>query len=113
MKTLCFSLIFVLFSALHIIINWKSLKSHFKKKIFIASAIIVLLLSIGFIILEKVHVNEEHVMMEKLFNAPVSNVLSVLDVEHKEAEIILKNHNITIGSSKTIEEMLHNTEQLI
>lgn len=98
-------LMFVLFSVLHIIINWKSLKSHLKRKVFITSAIVVLLLSIGFIIVEKLHGNPERVIMDKLFKAPVSNVFSVLDVEYNEVEIILKNHNITIGSSKTIEEV--------
>ena len=43
-------LAFVIFSALHIIINWKSLKIHFKKKMFVTSAIVVLLLSVGLII---------------------------------------------------------------
>lgn len=98
-------LAFVIFSVFHIIINWKSLKIHFKKKMFVTSAIVVLLLSVGLIIVGKLHVNEERVIMEKLSKAPISNVFSVLDIEYNEAEIILKNHNIIIAGANTIEEV--------
>ena len=100
-----FGLAFVIFTVLHIIINWKSLKIYFKKKMFVTSAIVVLLLSVGLIILGKLHVDEERVIMEKLSNAPISNVFSVLDIEYNEAEKKLKNHNIIIAGSNTIEEV--------
>ncbi len=99
-------LAFVIFSALHIIINWKSLKIHFKKKMFVTSAIVVLLLSVGLIILGKLQVvDEERVIMEKLSKAPMSNVFSVLGIEYDEAKIVLENHNIIIAGSNTIEEV--------
>ena len=99
-------LAFVIFSALHIIINWKSLKIHFKKRMFVTSAIVVLLLSVGLIILGKLLVvDEERVIMEKLSKAPMSNVFSVLGIEYDEAKIVLKNHNIIIAGSNSIEEV--------
>ena len=99
-------LTFVIFSALHIIINWKSLKIHFKKKMFVTSAIVILLLSVSLIILGKLLVvDEERVIMEKLSKAPIANVFSVLDIEYNKAEIILKNHNIIIAGSNTIEDV--------
>jgi len=100
-----FGLAFVIFSVLHIIINWKSLKIHFKKKMFVTSAIVVLLLSVGLIILGKLQVDEERVIMEKLSKAPMSNVFSVLGIEYDEAKIALKKHNIIIAGSNTIEEV--------
>jgi hypothetical protein len=98
-------LAFVIFSVLHIIINWRSLKIHFKKRMFVTSAIVVLLFSVGLVILGKLHVNEERIIMEKLFKAPIANVFSVLDIEYNKAEIILKNHNIIIAGSNTIEDV--------
>jgi len=98
-------LAFVIFAVLHIIINWKSLKIHFKKKTFVTSAILVLLLSVELIIFGKLQIDEERVIMEKLSNAPISNVFSVLDIEYNEAKKILKNHNIIIAGSNTIEEV--------
>ena len=50
-------LAFVVFSVLHLIINWKSMKSHFKKRVFIFSGIIVLIFSIAFIMMGKMHKN--------------------------------------------------------
>lgn len=38
------TLAFVLFSILHLVINWRSTKSYFPKKIFLISAAVVLLL---------------------------------------------------------------------
>jgi hypothetical protein len=98
-------LAFVIFSILHIIINWKSLKIHFKKRVFITSAIVVLLLSVGLVIIGKIHVNEERIIKEKLFKAPISIVFSILDIEYDKAEIILKNQNIIIAGSNNLEEV--------
>ena len=73
---------------------------------FVTSAIVVLLLSVGLIILGKLLVvDEERVIMEKLSKAPIANVFSVLDIEYNKAEIILKNHNIIIAGSNTIEDV--------
>ncbi len=98
-------LAFVIFSILHIIINWTSLKIHFKKRVFITSAIVVLLLSVGLVIYGKIHVNEERIIKEKLFKAPISIVFSILDIEYDKAEIILKNQNIIIAGSNNLEEV--------
>jgi hypothetical protein len=43
--------------------------------------------------------------MEKLSKAPMSNVFSVLGIEYDEAKIVLKNHNIIIAGSNSIEEV--------
>ncbi len=98
-------LTFVLFSILHIIINWTSLKGHFKKKIFYVSGLVVLLISIGLIIIGKVNGNHEQVIIDKILKAPISSSFIVLNVDYNDAEIILKKNNIKIGDSKTIEEI--------
>ena len=69
-----------------------------------------MLFSVGLVILGKLHVNEERIIMEKLFKAPIADVFSVLDIEYNKAEIILKNHNIIIaGSEKTTGSGLHSS----
>lgn len=101
--------VFVVFSVLHVLINWKSLKSHFKNRTFIISGIVVLALSIGFIILGKMDVNHEQIMIEKLIKAPVSESFSVLGLDYDNVESKLKENDIIIGESKTIEEIgIHN-----
>lgn len=98
-------LAFVLFSILHMIINWTSLKGHFKKKMFHISGLVVLLISVGFIIIGKANVNHEQVIIDKILKAPISSSFNVLNVDYNDAEITLKENNITIGDSKTIEEI--------
>lgn len=97
--------VFVLFSILHVIINWKSLKSHFKKKVFIISGVVVLIFSVTFIILAKMNVDHEGIMIEKITEAPISESFSVLDLDYNEVEKILQENNIVIGESKTIKEI--------
>ena len=103
-----FGLSFVIFSILHIILNWKSLKIHFKKRVFVTSAIVVLLLSVGLVIIGKIHVNEERIITEKLFKAPISIVFRILDIEYDKAEVILKNQNIIIAGSNNLEDVCRN-----
>ena len=98
-------LTFVFFSILHLIINWTSLKGHFKKKMFFISGTVVLIISIGFIIIGKANGNEERVIIDRIVKAPISSSFNLLNVDYNEAEIILKNNSITIGDSKTIEEI--------
>jgi glucan phosphoethanolaminetransferase (alkaline phosphatase superfamily) len=97
--------VFVLFSILHVIINWKSLKSHFKKKAFIISGVVVLIFSVIFIILAKMNVDHEGIIIEKITEAPISESFSVLDLDYNEVEKILQENNIVIGESKTIKEI--------
>ena len=98
-------LVFILFSILHIIINWTSLKSHFKKKSFILSGIIVLMISITLIIIGIVHDSTEKIILNRLLNSPISHSFSVLSGDYNKAETILRKNNIIIGDSKTIEEI--------
>lgn len=98
-------LLFVVFSVFHVIINWVSLKKHFKKKMFITSFIVVLLFSIGIELIGQGHGKHERAILTKLINAPIDNAFEVLDIDFFEAKELLENKNIIIGDSKSIEEM--------
>lgn len=98
-------LFFVIFSVCHLIINWKSLKGHFKKRSFASSMIVVFSLSILLILVGKRHGAEERFVMEKLSKAPITLTFEILDIDPHEAEAKLKKSHIAIGESKTIEEI--------
>jgi len=98
-------LLFTIFAILHTVLNWKSLKSHFKKKIFVNSFIVVSLVSVLFIYLGIGHGEPERIIMEKLTKADINRTFSILDIDYFEAEKILKSNNILIGKSRTIEEV--------
>jgi len=96
---------FVVFSVLHLILNWKSMKSHFKKRVFISSGIIVLIFSILFISMGKMHGNLEYEIIDKLIKSPVTYSFNVLNMDYHQAETILEKNNIIVGASETIEEI--------
>lgn len=96
---------FVIFSILHILINWKSLKNHFKKKTFTTFTIVVILLSTVIAILGEGHGEHERIIMKKLSVGDFANTLELLDIEYLEEETKLESCGIIIGSSKTIEEI--------
>lgn len=98
-------IVFVLFSILHVILNWKSLKTHFKKRVFIASGIVVLIVSVAFVVLAKMEVDHEGIMIEKLVEAPISESFSILKLDYNQVEKTLKEYNVVIGESKSIMEI--------
>ena len=98
-------LTFVVFAICHIILNWKALKFHFGKKVFIPAGIAVLLISIGFIVLEQMYVPIDIVLIEKVIKAPISDAFKVLEIDYSNASQTLEHHGILIGNSKTIEDI--------
>lgn len=104
-------LVFVIFSIFHVIINWKSLKGHFKSKIFIISGIVILFFSVGFVIAGKLHVNHEQIMIERVVDAPISESFSVLNLDYSEVEKKLLKNNVTIGESKSIKDIGINNDK--
>ncbi|NDW17614.1 DUF4405 domain-containing protein [Dysgonomonas sp. 216] len=105
--------VFVLFSIFHVILNWKSLKSHFKNKVFIISGIVILLFSTAFVLAGKLHPNHEQIVMEKLAEAPISESFSILKLDYDEVEKILNENDIVIGNSKTIKDIGLNNKKSV
>jgi len=97
--------VFVIFSILHVVLNWKSLKGHFKKKTFIVSGIVVLFFSIVFIVFGAMNPNHEGIVIDRVIEAPLSESLSVLNLDYTEVEKTLNENNIIIGDSKSIKEI--------
>lgn len=103
--------VFVIFSIFHVILNWKSLKSHFKNKVFIISGIVILVVSTGFVILGKMHIDHEGIVIEKVVEAPITESFNILNLDYNEVEKILKKNNIEIGDSKSIKEIGTNNKK--
>ena len=99
------SLLFVIFSVLHIVTNWRSLKSRFKQKSFITAAVIVLSLATILVAGGKDHVKYEDAVLQRLYKAPISSAFNALNIEYKEADTILKRHNIISENRNTLEDV--------
>jgi len=104
-------LLFVIFAVFHVIINWKGLIKHFKKRMFIISFIVTLLFSGLFIYAGRGHGNHKRVIIQKLAKAPIGQTFEILEIDHSEAAAILNNNSITLGDSKTIEEIGLNNQK--
>lgn len=98
-------LIFIIFSILHLVINWRSLKPYFKKSAFIVSLFVTIAISILIINQFKGFGEEERTIMKKLTKAPIHQTLKILEIDYSEAILKLKNNKIDFGNSKTIDEI--------
>lgn len=101
---------FVIVAVFHILVNWKPLKIHFGKKIFLPAAVAVLLIAFTFIILEIDDPPIDLVIMEKIVKAPIPDAFKALNIDQAEAVQVLKSNGILIGNAKTIEEIWINNE---
>ncbi len=97
--------VFVIFSVLHVIINWKSLKTHFKNKAFIVSGIVTLIFSICFVVMAKMETDHEGIIIEKITDAPISESFDILNLDYNTVEKTLNENNIIIGEAKSIKEI--------
>ena len=97
-------LAFVIFSILHVIVNWKSLKNLFKNKSFIITGVLTLIISTTIIFIAKGHNEHKRIIIEKLVEAPIEETFYILDID-KNALELLENKDILIGSSTTINEV--------
>lgn len=101
---------FVIVAVFHILVNWKPLKIHFGKKVFLPTAVAVLLIACTLIMLEIVNPPIDLIIMEKIVKAPIPDAFKALNIDQAKAVQVLKSNGILIGNAKTIEEIWINNE---
>jgi len=94
---------FVICAVSHIIINWKGLRGHFKKGVFIPATLGVLAVSVVFIVLSKVYPPVDTVLLNKIIKAPIYDAFKALEVNYSEASKRLETKGISIEGATTIE----------
>lgn len=96
-------LVFVFAACLHVLVNWKSMKNYFSKKIFISAIIIITIVSAGFIMQSgSKGTNPKQVLIEKILNAPITNSFQLLNTDYEKSVKLLEDNNIKIEENKTI-----------
>jgi len=99
-------LVFVIAAFLHVIVNWKSMKNYFSKKIFIGATIITTIVSGLFIYQGSNNTdNPKMVMMQKVLNAPLIDSFKLLNGNYENAIKKLASQNINIVDNKTIKTL--------
>lgn len=103
-------LFLILFSVLHIILNWKSLIIHFKKRVFIPATIAVVVISVLLIVQQYKNPQFDTILLERITNAPIGDVIKVLQVDSVEAVKRLKETGVPYNEGVTMEEIWINNK---
>lgn len=98
-------LFFVILAVFHIILNWKALKIHFKKRVFIPAALAVAVISILLIVQQRYNPKFDTILLERIIKAPIGDVLKVLQVDSIEAVKRLEANGISFEGAATMEEI--------
>ena len=98
-------LFFIICAIFHIVLNWKALKIHFKRGVFIPALLGVLTISVTLIIAEVMNPPVDIIIINKLIKAPINDAFKALDVDYFAASKRLETNGISIGKAKTIEDI--------
>ena len=101
----CLGIVFVVCAACHIIINWKGLKTHFMKGVFIPAAVVITVISVVFVIFERLYLPVDIVLFNRIIKAPIEEAFKALEVNYSHATERLKQQGISIHGAKTIEDI--------
>ena len=96
---------FIICAIFHIIVNWKALKIHFKKGVFIPALLGVLTISVILIISERMYPPVDLTIINKLVKTPINDAFKALDINYEKASEKLKKNGISIEEATTIEEI--------
>lgn len=94
---------FVVCAVFHIILNWKALKIHFKRAVFIPALLGVLAISVTLIVGESIYPPVDTIIINKIVKAPINDAFKALEVDYSEAYKRLKTNGISIEGATTIE----------
>jgi hypothetical protein len=103
-------LFFVILTVFHIVLNWKALKIHFKKGVFIPAALAVAVVSILLIVQQYYNPKFDTILLERMIKAPIEDVFQVLQVDSVETVKRLEANGISFEEGATIEEIRINNK---
>ena len=96
---------FVICAIFHIILNWKALKIHFKRGVFIPALLGVLAISVTLIVGESIYPPADTIIINKIVKAPINDAFKALEVDYSEAYKRLETNGISIEGAITIESI--------
>lgn len=98
-------LFFIICAFFHILVNWKALRIHFKKRVFIPALLGVLTLSAILIISERMSPPVDLAIFNKMIKAPINDAFRALDVNYEKASEKLRENGMSIEKATTIEDI--------
>lgn len=96
---------FIICAIFHIVLNWRALRIHFKKGVFIPTLLGVLTISIVLIFSERIYPPVDLMIFNKTVKAPINVAFKTLGVNYERVAEKLKNNGISIQEAVTIEDI--------
>lgn len=98
-------LFFVICAVFHIMLNWKALKIHFKKGVFIPAAFAVVIITALFTIQQHYNPKVDTILEQRMRKAAIDDVFRALQVDSLEARRRLEANGISLEKVTTLEEI--------
>lgn len=96
---------FVVCAVFHIILNWKALKIHFKKAVFLPALLGVITITSLLVVIERLYPPVDLQIMNRIVKAPVRDAFKALNINYDEANIKLKARGIGIENAQSLEDL--------
>jgi len=103
-------LFFIICAIFHVILNWKALRIHFKKGVFIPALLGVLVLSVILIVSERMSPPVDLIIFNKMVKVPIDDAFRALDINYEKASEKLKENGLSIEEATTIEDIWINND---
>ncbi|MGX5856015.1 DUF4405 domain-containing protein [Dyadobacter jiangsuensis] len=103
-------LFFVICAIFHIILNWKALKIHFKKAVFIPAMLGIMTTSAMLIVSESMYPPVDIQIMDRIVKAPVVDAFKGLGINYEQASGKLRKNGISMKKALTIEDLWINND---
>lgn len=101
----CLGLLFTLSALFHIVVNWKALKIHFKKSVFVPALLAIMVTSFVLIIAEQRYPPVDLQIIQRITKAPVQDAFKALHINPTEAERKLSEKGISLKEAQTLEDL--------
>lgn len=96
---------FVVCAVFHIILNWKALKIHFKKAVFLPALLGVITITSLLVVMERLYPPVDLQIMNRIVKVPVRDAFKALNINYDEANIKLKARGIGIENAQSLEDL--------
>ena len=102
-------LVFVGVVFFHVLFNWKSMKTYFSKKVFLGSALVTLMLVLGFIFTsEQEGQNSKRAITGAVFKMPIENSVKILGSDIEVVKTKFDNADIKYSDDSSIFKIAKN-----
>src|SRR5690606_34234443 len=98
-------LFFTISAVFHILLNWKALKIHFKKAVFLPALFGVIMITSLLVVMERLYPPVDLQIMNRIIKAPVRDAFQALNINYEEANIKLKAKGIAIQNAQSLEDL--------